>query len=86
MAVVQKVVELYMESRNIRRIIQKKIKAKDNIDSLVQSDNAIIGQIKSLCDNVQIRILHKKLAIILDNEDYESCEYISKRIEELSER
>jgi hypothetical protein len=84
MPVIQEIVDLYMKSRNIRRLIQQKTKEKESTKELVDSDISILKEIRVLCDDIDLRTLHQRLAISLNNNDYVLSEHITNKIELLS--
>jgi hypothetical protein len=81
MQVNQEVISYYKKIRNIRQMIQQNVKNHSSTEELVQQDIEISEKIRSLCDDYQVRELHRKLAIALDNEDYETSECVTKEIE-----
>jgi protein-arginine kinase activator protein McsA len=80
MQVINEVIELYQKSRSVRQAIQQNVKNRLGTDTLVQHDIDISEKIRSLCPDHRLRELHRKLAIALDNEDYETSETITEQI------
>jgi hypothetical protein len=82
MQVNEELLNIYTKSRGIRHAIQEAVKTNQNTKLLVMCDLELSVKAKTICPDVNLRTLHRKLSLAIINEDYQLCEQVKYLIKE----